>query len=657
MKRGAVATLGACLVLLLVAACGGGAPLRVRHASKEQARAAIRANVAATGQLSDSTKIVLRNHDLMDLYRDDPEKAIAALHTDVVEGRGGSDEYFALTELSFWLAERLEHDAWRRARRREQRKNRGMVRKAPYYTSDETPILEAANRSYRAATIYAYTFLFSEDEVSTLTPIDPRMRIAADLYNRGIVESFRDLGQYQDFTAGTFETSFGTLEVEFDEMELRWQNRLLIDFLPSDEFEITGLRNRYRRPGVGAPLAARTVPLDPNDPAGYLVARKAAIATNAFLKIDDPRAQVRAGDVKARLWITPANEAQSVDMEGIPVPLELQPSVALAKSLEESDVWEGRLGVFFGRLRRLNEDNRFFGWEPRRRGQIPVVFIHGTMSTPVVWTDMVNDLQHDPVLRDRYQFLFFAYESGNPIFYSAMTLRRSMTRAVQVLDPAGEDACLRDMVLVGHSQGGLLAKGVSIDPGTAIWDSLFDVPLEETRFSPSTKALLQEAIFIEPMPAVGRVIFISTPHRGSYVASSDLLRRLSAWAIRFPADLAAVAVDAAGIADSGEETYRPIRVSTAVDNMSPSHHSIQVLASIPVAPTIPAHSIISVRPGMDIATGNDGVVRYQSAHIEEAQSELVVRSSHSSQGRPRTIEEVRRILLLHEQESSCASGS
>ena len=45
--------------------------------------------------------------------------------------------------------------------------------------------------------------------------------------------------------------------------------------------------------------------------------------------------------------------------------------------------------------------------------------------------------------------------------------------------------------------------------------------------------------------------------------------------------------------------------------------------------------------------GDDGVVKYSSAHIEGVESELVVRSSHSTQGRPETIEEVRRILLLH----------
>jgi hypothetical protein len=43
----------------------------------------------------------------------------------------------------------------------------------------------------------------------------------------------------------------------------------------------------------------------------------------------------------------------------------------------------------------------------------------------------------------------------------------------------------------------------------------------------------------------------------------------------------------------------------------------------------------------------DGVVAYESAHIEGVASELVVRSGHSTQSHPETIEEVRRILREH----------
>jgi hypothetical protein len=58
-----------------------------------------------------------------------------------------------------------------------------------------------------------------------------------------------------------------------------------------------------------------------------------------------------------------------------------------------------------------------------------------------------------------------------------------------------------------------------------------------------------------------------------------------------------------------------------------------------------------------VETGDDGVVEYRSAHIEGVESEYVVRSGHSTQGDPHTIEEVRRILLLHWAESCTKIGN
>jgi hypothetical protein len=81
--------------------------------------------------------------------------------------------------------------------------------------------------------------------------------------------------------------------------------------------------------------------------------------------------------------------------------------------------------------------------------------------------------------------------------------------------------------------------------------------------------------------------------------------------------------------------------------MNPNHPAIRTLASIPVDPNIPAHSIIAVKGDGPKEKGDDGVVAYRSAHIDEAVSELVVRWSHSVQGHPQAIEEVRRILLEH----------
>jgi hypothetical protein len=85
----------------------------------------------------------------------------------------------------------------------------------------------------------------------------------------------------------------------------------------------------------------------------------------------------------------------------------------------------------------------------------------------------------------------------------------------------------------------------------------------------------------------------------------------------------------------------------SVWSMTPANPLLQALAAIPVAPTVAAHSIIAVQGDGPVETGDDGVVSYQSAHIPEAVSELVVQAGHSVQSEPQTVREVRRILLLH----------
>ena len=51
--------------------------------------------------------------------------------------------------------------------------------------------------------------------------------------------------------------------------------------------------------------------------------------------------------------------------------------------------------------------------------------------------------------------------------------------------------------------------------------------------------------------------------------------------------------------------------------------------------------------GGSLGETGDGVVSYRSAHLDEAVSELIVRSGHSVQGNAVAIEEIRRILLQH----------
>jgi hypothetical protein len=211
------------------------------------------------------------------------------------------------------------------------------------------------------------------------------------------------------------------------------------------------------------------------------------------------------------------------------------------------------------------------------------------------------------------------------------------------------------MVLIGHSQGGLLAKMTAIDTGSRLWDQLSTKPLDELRLQPETRELLRQSLFLEPEPFVGRVIFIATPQRGSYLAEYSL-GRFVAGLVRLPFNLLRASGD---IVTNNPDAFRfdPTRTRFgSVYGMTPGSPLITGLAEVPVAPGIPAHSIIAVRGDGPVEDGSDGVVRYQSAHIDGVESELVVRSGHSVQANPQTVLEVRRILLLHAAEACARDG-
>jgi pimeloyl-ACP methyl ester carboxylesterase len=503
---------------------------------------------------------------------------------------------------------------------------------------------------YLASAVYAFAYLFPDGEDEAPSPFDPRYRWAVELYNLAITKAFEtEDGARVELRSGAYELPFGHLDVTFDPDELVWGELQFTEFAPAAEFKVRGLRNRYRRPGLGAPLAAAATPLRPIE--GFQVAARQRAAVTAVLRIDDARHALADGQVHGILELYTPTDPEQITIAGREVPLEVEHTATLAYGLEGAPIWATEYRAFlFGDLLQQTP-TQLVALQPHRGGRFPVVFVHGTASSAGRWADMLNDLLSDPVIRARFEFWFFSYETGNPIPYSALQLRRALEQAVTSLDPAGRDAALRDMVLIGHSQGGLLAKMIAIDTGSRLWDQISTKPLDELRLQPETRELLRQSLFLEPEPFVGRLVFIATPQRGSYLAEYSLGRFVASF-VRLPFDLLRASGD---MVTNNPDAFRfdPTRTGFgSVYGMTPGSPLITGLADVPVAPEVPAHSIIAVRGDGPVEDGSDGVVRYQSAHIEGVESELIVRSGHSVQANPQTVLEVRRILLLH-AEGAC----
>jgi len=615
-RRGAMALL--VLTMALLATACSASPVRVIHEDAADTHRRLIRSALSHNELSTFSHTVLLETDLDRRFDADPEKALQQLHDIAVSGSGGPNQLFAVAEASFLHAER---------------------------TGDRS--------YYLAAAIYAWTYLFPEDKSETPNPFDPRFGLAANLYNRGLTSSLEsDEGRKVLLRGGIFPLPFGEVTIKFDRAQLQWQGRGMIGFTPVAEYRVVGLHAYYREPGLGAPLAASLAPL-PGETRNDLLLPELTIGVTAILRLPGSRTGLAWPPLEGTLEVHIPEMTGTVDVAGQAVPLESEPTAVFAYSLADSPVWGQEYTRFFQAISFGSDQSQLYASVPHRHGRIPVVFVHGTASSFGRWAEMYNRLASDPRLRARYEFWFFSYDSGSPVTWSAMLLRESLQRAVRTLDPTGSDPGMQQMVVIGHSQGGLLTKMTVIDSGTRFWDKDFSRPLESLDLSPETRDLLQRSLFVKPLPFVKRVMFLATPHHGSELSAG----RIARWVIGFiksPLALAGVMADLARNRDAlilNRADAKP-RIPTSIDQMNPHNRFLRTLASIPLVPGVAANSIIAVQGDGPVEDGSDGVVAYRSAHIDGVESEAVVRSPHSLQDNPETVEEVRRVLLLHDTPSA-----
>ena len=382
------------------------------------------------------------------------------------------------------------------------------------------------------------------------------------------------------------------------------------------------IRPRETRPelhrfGLGLPLVGRIAASDPNaPPGGYRV---------PITLVAQPRPSTGA-----------CCEAALVDPRRVRTLPTAHGNLPLAMDLETplsaSRVTGPRLGAGIANLLR---PGGFTGGRPRvvflqpfDRDKVPVVLVHGLMSTPRMWEPLVLDLLADPEIRARCQFWFFYYPTGKPVPLSALQLREALDDAVKA------HGVEQPMILVGHSMGGILSRAqvsrMTLEDAGTLVPRVASLP--ET-------SVVRRALTFEPRKDVARVVFLFTPHRGSRLASSGL----GAWAIRLIRIPDALLTEL-GIGAEELSALRGNRLPTSIHGLSP--HSPFLRALDRIQPTVPTHSIIGDRGRGDGVASSDGVVPYTSAHLASAESELVVPTGHGGIGHPRAIAELKRIIRL-----------
>jgi pimeloyl-ACP methyl ester carboxylesterase len=250
---------------------------------------------------------------------------------------------------------------------------------------------------------------------------------------------------------------------------------------------------------------------------------------------------------------------------------------------------------------------------------------------------VINELETDPVLRRRYQCWVFAYPTGNPPAYSAMRLREEL----QKFGRTHPDS--KDIVLVGHSMGGLLSRMQVTSMDRDAWNVIGEEKAARLFKKVKPGDLIHRSTIYQANPRIARAVFICTPHRGSKMAVGTL-GELAIRMIKLPGNIASSVTRSMG-SSIAIVTGDAARSPTSIDGLSPRNPSFQALDSQPIE--VPHHSIIGDRGKGDSPNSSDGAVEYWSSHLKSAESEKIVPGPHGACEMPETLDELRRILHLH----------
>ena len=400
------------------------------------------------------------------------------------------------------------------------------------------------------------------------------------------------------------------------------------DLFPTDSLKIGGtfFKTRSAVSGIGAPLVAVARAENPQFRQQHQLPRVYAPIT-AAIRFSGQKAELEFVDPMKTEWV-------AIGKRTFPLAVDLSAPTAMLIARERPE----RLG--FSRLMnpaKYADTARLCQLQQYDPTRTPVIFVHGLQETAASWTPMIDTLRNDPWVRKHYQFWFYSYPSGYPYPYSAALFRRDLDG----MDRAFPNH--KRVILIGHSMGGMICRLMITDAGDKIWRDLFGTSPAKTPLAGDGRKLLEESLIFNHRPHVQRAVFISTPHRGSGLASG-WIGRIGSGLVRTPRLFTPIYQEMEPLLVDDPAAAALKRMPNSVDTLEPDDRFVLAVNKLPITPGIPYHSIMGDRGRGDTPNSSDGIVPYWSSHLAGAQSELIVNSGHQAQDNLQAIQEVERIL-------------
>ena len=393
------------------------------------------------------------------------------------------------------------------------------------------------------------------------------------------------------------------------------------------------------KPGVGAPIVISTDKKSLRLIAPTLPDENDCVGMTAVLNFDGRDCQLEL--VNPRV-------AETAEINGKTYPLAAEYVAPISIGGVELETNRGIGGALkpdqFKRTARLGQLSPY---DPEK---IPVLFIHGLGNSVKTWMPAIHYLNEDPVIRERYQFIFFSYPSTLPYPASAAILREQLDGFNHRY--SGH----KDLVVVGHSMGGMISRLLMTNSGMQFWNALYPKPPAEMPFTPETRETLEKTLIFKSRKNIARIIFASASHRGSFDATNRL-GRIGAKLLGNPIMSKEITDEALqyvrkDIDPTGERTIKRQHIPNAIDVLDPTSPFLLAANKLPLDRSIPFHSIMGDRGrggnlSKEKPQSTDGIVPYWSSHLDGAVSEIIIPSGHWTPRHPAGKAEIKRILLEH----------
>ncbi len=469
---------------------------------------------------------------------------------------------------------------------------------------------------------------------------DGANRRASKIYKqclRNIIDSAQEFGLFEPQAGRLMLSPSGGDCVPILFRGFPWDPQDFDLVIPATSEVSKKLNHDFRCNGVGVPLVVINKRLEGE----RFLRDQQAFAATLVLRRAHPEEASSCGFV---FEFSDPLRVRSINFDGFEVAIarDLSAPIAYRIAKRDKNYLEG-----FLQPGTTDEGPGLYTVEPYQAGKIPVVFVHGLLSDPFTWSNAANEIRARPELNSRYQIWGFQYPTGEPFLKSAAVLRDHLNAITKKLDPHGEDPALSEIVLIGHSMGGLVAKLQVTFSGDQLWNSISKIPLDCLVTTEETRLALRDAFYFEPVPTVSRVVFLGTPHAGSPKANRPV-GRLGTKLVDEPSSMNAIRNQL--LRDNPgaftEEFER--RIPTSIDLLRPESPLLQEMNCLKYSDSVRLHSIIGCGYYLVGSGDSDKVVPVTSARISEVESERLIISKHTKiNSNEKALEELYRILECH----------